>query len=111
MRQGASVPGFGAVYFGFVCARWEFGAGKWRSPHHCRDRNFSIRISRRAEFPAGYRLQRVAMVSLDECIGLPDSHPASFSKYLQERLIDKVGIRETYLLGGRKGGRIRAAYQ
>jgi len=44
--------------------------------------------------------QRVVMFHLDEYIGLPDSHPASFSKYLQERLVGKVGIKEPYLLGG-----------
>jgi len=46
--------------------------------------------------------QRVVMFHLDEYIGLPDFHPASFSKYLQERLIGKVGIEETYLLNGKE---------
>ena len=44
--------------------------------------------------------QRVVMFHLDEYIGLPDSHPASFVKYLQERLIGKVGIKESHLLSG-----------
>jgi glucosamine-6-phosphate deaminase len=42
--------------------------------------------------------QRVVMFHLDEYIGLPDSHPASFVKFLQERLIAKTGIKEAHLL-------------
>lgn len=42
----------------------------------------------------------VEMFHLDEYIGLPITHPASFRKYLRERLIDKVGIRKYHLLDG-----------
>jgi glucosamine-6-phosphate deaminase len=41
---------------------------------------------------------RVTMFHLDEYIGLPQEHPASFRKYLRERLIDKVGIGVCHLL-------------
>ena len=34
---------------------------------------------------------RVVMFHLDEYIGLPATHPASFRKYLKERFVDKVG--------------------
>ena len=44
--------------------------------------------------------QRVEMFHLDEYIGLPISHPASFRKILTERLIQKVGMTKTYLLDG-----------
>jgi glucosamine-6-phosphate deaminase len=44
--------------------------------------------------------QRVTMFHLDEYIGLPDSHPASFAKYLQDRLIGKAGIKDAHLLSG-----------
>ena len=44
--------------------------------------------------------QRVEMFHLDEYVGLPISHPASFRKYLLERLIHKVGIRNYHLLDG-----------
>jgi glucosamine-6-phosphate deaminase len=44
--------------------------------------------------------QRVEMFHLDEYVGLPETHPASFCKYLRERLIDKVGIGKYYLLSG-----------
>src|SRR5581483_7400954 len=43
---------------------------------------------------------RVEMFHLDEYIGIPISHPASFRKYLLERLIKKVGIERYYLLDG-----------
>lgn len=42
----------------------------------------------------------VEMFHLDEYIGLPASHPASFRKYLVERLINKTGIRKYRLLEG-----------
>lgn len=44
--------------------------------------------------------QRVEMFHLDEYVGLPGTHPASFCKYLRERFIDKVGISEYHLLSG-----------
>jgi glucosamine-6-phosphate deaminase len=43
---------------------------------------------------------RVEMFHLDEYVGLPITHAASFRKYLKERLIDKVGIRQYHLLDG-----------
>jgi glucosamine-6-phosphate deaminase len=48
----------------------------------------------------GIDWQRVEMFHLDEYIGLPETHPASFCKYLRERLINKVGIGKYYLLNG-----------
>jgi glucosamine-6-phosphate deaminase len=44
--------------------------------------------------------QRVEMFHLDEYVGLPITHPASFCKYLLERLIQKVKIRKYHLLDG-----------
>jgi glucosamine-6-phosphate deaminase len=44
--------------------------------------------------------QRVELFHLDEYIGLPMTHPASFCKYLQERLISKTGIGRHHLLNG-----------
>ena len=44
--------------------------------------------------------QRVEMFHLDEYVGLPVTHPASFRKYLLERLIYKVGIAKYHLLDG-----------
>jgi glucosamine-6-phosphate deaminase len=43
---------------------------------------------------------RVEMFHLDEYIGLPVSHPASFRKYLRERLISKTGITKYHFLDG-----------
>jgi len=44
--------------------------------------------------------QRVEMFHLDEYVGLPITHPASFRKYLLERLILKTGITHYDLLDG-----------
>ena len=41
---------------------------------------------------------RVEMFHLDEYVGMPASHPASFRRYLREQLIDKVPIGTTHLL-------------
>jgi len=43
---------------------------------------------------------RVEMFHLDEYIGLPITHPASFRKYLTDRFIRKTGIRKFHLLDG-----------
>ena len=40
------------------------------------------------------------MFHLDEYVGLPITHPASFRKYLLERLISKAGITQYHLLDG-----------
>jgi len=44
--------------------------------------------------------KRVQMFHLDEYIGLPISHPASFRNYLLTRLINKTGITRYHLLDG-----------
>jgi glucosamine-6-phosphate deaminase len=43
---------------------------------------------------------RVEVFHLDEYVGLPITHPASFRKYLLERLIHKTGITRFHLLDG-----------
>lgn len=45
---------------------------------------------------------RVEMFHLDEYVGLPLDHPASFRKYLLERLINKAGIGRYHLLDGER---------
>ncbi|HEX4484818.1 MAG TPA: glucosamine-6-phosphate deaminase [Terriglobales bacterium] len=42
----------------------------------------------------------VEMFHLDEYVGLPDTHKASFRKYLRERLIQKTGMKKYHLLDG-----------
>jgi glucosamine-6-phosphate deaminase len=44
--------------------------------------------------------QRVEMFHLDEYVGLPITHPASFRKYLLEKFIRKAGITRYHLLDG-----------
>jgi glucosamine-6-phosphate deaminase len=48
----------------------------------------------------GINWKQVEMFHLDEYVGLPETHPASFCKYLRERLINKVGIGKYHLLSG-----------
>jgi glucosamine-6-phosphate deaminase len=48
----------------------------------------------------GIDWKHVEMFHLDEYIGLPVTHPASFCKYLLERLIHKAGITKFHLLDG-----------
>jgi glucosamine-6-phosphate deaminase len=43
---------------------------------------------------------KVEMFHLDEYVGLPVTHPASFRKYLLERLIEPAGISRYHLLDG-----------
>jgi glucosamine-6-phosphate deaminase len=49
---------------------------------------------------AGIDWQKVELFHLDEYIGIPMTHPASFCKYLQKRVIDKTGITMLHLLNG-----------
>jgi glucosamine-6-phosphate deaminase len=48
----------------------------------------------------GIDWRRVELFHLDEYVGLPSNHPASFCKYIQERLIDPTGITNYHLLDG-----------
>jgi glucosamine-6-phosphate deaminase len=50
----------------------------------------------------GIDWQRVEMFHLDEYIGLPANHPASFCNYLLDRLIHKTGIKRYHLLDGER---------
>jgi len=44
--------------------------------------------------------KQVEMFHLDEYVGISDEAPASFCKYLKERLINKVGLEKYHLLNG-----------
>jgi len=49
----------------------------------------------------GVDWSKVVMFHLDEYIGIPITHPASFRKYLTERFITKVeGLRAAHLING-----------
>jgi glucosamine-6-phosphate deaminase len=50
----------------------------------------------------GVDWRRVEMFHLDEYIGLPLDHPASFRKYLLDRLIRPAGIVDYHLLDGER---------
>jgi len=48
----------------------------------------------------GIDWERVEVFHLDEYIGIPTTHPASFRKYLFERFINKTGISHYHFLDG-----------
>jgi glucosamine-6-phosphate deaminase len=48
----------------------------------------------------GIDWKQVEMFHLDEYIGIPATHAASFCRFLQERLIEKTGITNHFLLKG-----------
>ena len=43
---------------------------------------------------------KTTMFHLDEYIGFPETHPASFRKYLKEKVINKVHLGNVYLIKG-----------
>jgi|SRR5215469_7180340 len=49
---------------------------------------------------SGIAWKQVEMFHLDEYVGVSDQAPASFCKYLRERLIDQVGLEQYHLLDG-----------
>ena len=51
----------------------------------------------------GIDWSRVEMFHLDEYVGLPVTHRASFRRYLLDRLIDRIGIGRYHLLDGEQG--------
>jgi glucosamine-6-phosphate deaminase len=48
----------------------------------------------------GIEWAKVEAFHLDEYIGMPATHPASFRKYLRERFVEKTGIRKFHFLEG-----------
>ena len=50
----------------------------------------------------GIEWDKVEMFHLDEYIGIPIDHPASFRKYLLERLIGPTGMTRYHLLDGER---------
>jgi len=43
---------------------------------------------------------KVEMFHLDEYVGIPPEHPASFQKYLRERFVNKVNLGKYHLIDG-----------
>ena len=48
----------------------------------------------------GIEWSKVALFHIDEYLGMPMTHPASFRKYLKERVFDKVNPGEAHFLEG-----------
>jgi len=47
---------------------------------------------------------RVEMFHLDEYVNLPETHPASFRKYLRERFVSQVGLKAAHFVDGTREG-------
>ena len=47
---------------------------------------------------------RVEMFHLDEYVDLPETHPASFRKYLRERFVSKVPLKAAHFVDGTREG-------
>jgi len=50
----------------------------------------------------GIEWPRVELFHLDEYVGLPATHPASFVRYIRERIIRPFGITQYHLLAGER---------
>ena len=48
--------------------------------------------------------RRVEMFHLDEYVGLPETHPASFRKYLKERFVSRVPLKQAHFVDGTREG-------
>ncbi len=48
----------------------------------------------------GIDWRAVELFHLDEYIGLPGDHPASFQRYVRERIVEPTGITQAHLLDG-----------
>lgn len=44
--------------------------------------------------------EKVEAFHLDEYVGLPESHPASFRRYLKERFLSKVSLKAVHFVNG-----------
>jgi glucosamine-6-phosphate deaminase len=42
---------------------------------------------------------RIRVLHMDEYVGLEDDHPASFARYIRERIVDKVGPQAAFYVG------------
>jgi glucosamine-6-phosphate deaminase len=49
---------------------------------------------------SGVDWTQVTAFHLDEYIGIPDTHPASFRKYLKERFVDHVNLKAFHYING-----------
>ncbi len=49
--------------------------------------------------------ERVVMFHLDEYVDLPETHPASFRKYLKEKFTSKVTVKEAHFVDGTEENR------
>ena len=94
------------IQLGEAAARQAAGAIKRAISEHGRARIIAATGMSQFEFlnaltkTPGVDWTKVEMFHLDEYVGLRATHPASFRKYLLERLIEPAGITRRHLLDG-----------
>jgi glucosamine-6-phosphate deaminase len=52
---------------------------------------------------------RVRVFHMDEYVGLPDDHPASFARYIRERIVEKVVPFDVFYVGNTEGAAVEYA--
>ena len=57
---------------------------------------------------SGLDWEGIELFHLDEYVGLPATHPASFRKYICQRIIEKTGITRYHLLDGERDPQVVA---
>jgi len=57
---------------------------------------------------SGLDWEGIELFHLDEYVGLPATHPASFRKYICQRIIEKTGITQYHLLDGERDPQVVA---
>jgi glucosamine-6-phosphate deaminase len=57
----------------------------------------------------GIAWPRVELFHLDEYVGVPATHPASFARYIMERIVQPLGIQKHHLLDGARDPQQMAA--
>jgi glucosamine-6-phosphate deaminase len=62
--------------------------------------NSQIEFLKHLTAAPGIDWQRTTMFHLDEYIGIPADHPASFRRYLKERFLDRVPVGTAHLVAG-----------
>ena len=97
-RQARLIAATGASQLDFIDALIANPQPSFRGPQS--DSALADRGSRAADREIDW--SRVEMFHLDEYVGLPIDHPASFRKYLRERFIDKTGITRYHFLDGER---------
>jgi len=75
-------------------------AAKGRAVFVAATGNSQIEFLKRLTAAPGIAWERTTLFHLDEYIGIPSSHPASFRRYLKERLTSRVPVGSVHFIQG-----------